>query len=88
MEGCFKRKQESHSNRSEMTKEIAVVEERFIDFLDIQGITHTVRITDIQAVGIGKPDGKVISYIRAHNCALTVPYNEAVLARSHWLRDG
>lgn len=63
-----------------------MIEERFITFTDIQGIEHTYRLVDIQAVGVGR-DGKQ-SYIRAFNFPLTVPCEEAVHVRDVWMREG
>lgn len=62
-------------------------EERFITFKDIQGIEHTYRIIDIQAVGVDSRGGN--SYVRAFNdLALTVPREEAVRIRARWLQEG
>lgn len=62
--------------------------DRFISFKDIQGIEHTVRITDIEAVGIGTPDGRTASFIRYSDFPFTVSYTEAARVKQRWMEEG
>lgn len=61
---------------------------RFISFKDTQGIEHTVRVVDIQAVGLGAPNGTPLSYIRFHDFPLTVNYGVAAEVKRRWLQEG
>lgn len=60
--------------------------ERFVTFTS-QGIEHTYRIIDIQAVGVGKTDREQ-SYIQVFGSPLSVPREEAIRARALWLKEG
>lgn len=62
-------------------------DDRFITFKDTLNRDHTMRIVDIQAVGVGQENDN-LSYIRAHDFPLTVPRTEALRVRAKWLKEG
>ena len=62
--------------------------DRFITFKTRQGIEHTVRLVDIQAVGVGGRNGTPDSYVQIFNFPHTVDYSEALRVRARWLQEG
>lgn len=60
--------------------------ERFITFT-AQGVEHTCRIMDIQAVGVGKHEREQ-SYVQLFGHPLSVPREEAIRVRALWLKEG
>lgn len=68
-----------------------ISEDRFVTFKDTVGTEHTVRIMDIQAVGVSltkHPNTTSRSYIRAHDYAAPVTSQEAERVRTLWLKEG
>lgn len=63
--------------------------DRFITFTDSGNRQHTVRVTDIQMVGVAEPQhSKSDSYVMTFGIAQVVPMKEAVRVRSFWIQEG